>query len=150
MSIGSNDFSKNALGTLQFRQDQSPVSQEFAIQKQKEAKQVNAIADIQSNDRSKAQEDSTASQLRTNIEETRAIDEKQLESTNDKMNQLNVQLSFEVSEKNGQSIVRVVDQESGDVVRQMPSEEFLKMSERIDDIVNQLKDMKGSLIKSEV
>jgi len=69
---------------------------------------------------------------------------------NQKMSQLNVHLTFEMTEDRAQNIVKVLDQTTGDVVRQIPTEEFLKMSDRIDAIMSQLSDIKGTLVNSEV
>lgn len=46
----------------------------------------------------------------------------------------NRQLDFSIDEKSQRSVVRVTDSESGDVIRQIPSEEVLALSERIKDL----------------
>ncbi|MDC6679087.1 flagellar protein FlaG, partial [Leclercia adecarboxylata] len=43
-------------------------------------------------------------------------------------------LSFSVDDSTGDVIVQVVDGESGKVVRQIPSEEILRLAERIDEM----------------
>ncbi|WP_181297410.1 flagellar protein FlaG [Pseudomonas sp. Q2-TVG4-2] len=43
-------------------------------------------------------------------------------------------LSFSVDDSTGDVVVKVIDGESGKVVRQIPSEEILRLSERLDDI----------------
>lgn len=43
-------------------------------------------------------------------------------------------LSFSVDDSSGEVVVRVVDGESGKVVRQIPSEELLRLAERLDEM----------------
>lgn len=43
-------------------------------------------------------------------------------------------LSFSVDDSTGDVVVKVIDGESGKVVRQIPSEEILRLTERLDEI----------------
>ncbi|CDG52453.1 flagellar protein FlaG [Halomonas profundus] len=43
-------------------------------------------------------------------------------------------LEFELSEETSRVITRVVDRESGDVIRQIPAEEVLKIAERLEEM----------------
>lgn len=43
-------------------------------------------------------------------------------------------LNFSIDDTTGEVVVKVIDAESGKVVRQMPSEEVLKLAARLDDI----------------
>lgn len=43
-------------------------------------------------------------------------------------------LEFELSEETTRVITRVVDQESGEVIRQIPAEEVLKIAERLEEM----------------
>jgi flagellar protein FlaG len=43
-------------------------------------------------------------------------------------------LNFSVDDSTGDVVVKVVDRESGKVVRQFPSEEVLKLAEQLEDI----------------
>lgn len=43
-------------------------------------------------------------------------------------------LSFSVDDSTGQVVVRVVDGDSGNVVRQIPSEDILRLAERLDEM----------------
>lgn len=42
-------------------------------------------------------------------------------------------LSFSIDESSGVSVLRVIDSESGDVIRQMPSESWLKLARELAD-----------------
>ncbi|MDU0355727.1 flagellar protein FlaG [Paraglaciecola aquimarina] len=46
----------------------------------------------------------------------------------------NRQLAFSVDENSQKQVVKVTDSESGEVIRQIPSEEFLTLSERLKDL----------------
>ncbi|WP_120993200.1 flagellar protein FlaG [Stutzerimonas urumqiensis] len=43
-------------------------------------------------------------------------------------------LDFSVDDSSGQVVVKVIDGDSGDVIRQIPSEEILRLSERLEDM----------------
>ncbi|WP_417273727.1 flagellar protein FlaG [Celeribacter halophilus] len=147
MSI-SSDFSRNSLSALQTGQQTQVTEQEFVEVKQKESQVIKQSADIgDTSEESKGGND-LAEPRDPTVED--AVDETKMEEVNVKMRQLSVGLSFEMSEDGSENIVKVVDQETGDLVRQIPSEEFLEMSKRLDSIFGELTDLKGNLINSEV
>ena len=43
-------------------------------------------------------------------------------------------LDFRVDDSSGRVVVKVTDRESGDVIRQMPTEEALKLAESLDEV----------------
>lgn len=43
-------------------------------------------------------------------------------------------LDFSVDDSTGQVVVKVIDGDSGKLIRQIPSEELLRLSERLDDM----------------
>lgn len=43
-------------------------------------------------------------------------------------------LDFRVDDSSGRVVVQVTDRESGDVIRQMPTEEALKLAESLDEV----------------
>ena len=141
MSINSSDFSKQSLGGVTVRQDQR-ADEHFKALRQASAKAIQNSADS----------NKTGNNNSNNQEASRSpkIEPESIDVANKKMSQLNVQLRFEMTEDRSKNIVKVMDQTTGDVVRQMPTEEFLKMSERIDAIMSQLSDIKGTLVNSEV
>tara|TARA_Y100000310_G_C20445944_1_gene698419 strand:- start:367 stop:810 length:444 start_codon:yes stop_codon:yes gene_type:complete len=147
MSI-SSDFSRNSLSPLQTGQQTQVSEQEFVDAKQKESQVIKQSADISNtSEDSKSGNDLASSNGSSNQE---VVDEVKMEEVNIKMRQLSVGLSFEMTEDGSDNIVKVVDQETGDLVRQIPSEEFLEMSKRLDSIFGELTDLKGNLINSEV
>lgn len=147
MSI-SSDFSRSSLSALQTGQQTQVTEQEFVEARQKESQVVKQSADISNTpDESKSGSD-LASSDKSKSEQL--VDEVKVDEVNVKMRQLSVGLSFEMTEDGSDNIVKVVDQDTGDLVRQIPSEEFLEMSKRLDSIFGELTDLKGNLINSEV
>ncbi|MDT3278728.1 flagellar protein FlaG [Shewanella scandinavica] len=51
-------------------------------------------------------------------------------------------LAFKVDENSGQAVVTVLDRDTGDVIRQMPSEEALALAEKLSEVT-------GLLMKTE-
>lgn len=47
-------------------------------------------------------------------------------------------LEFELSEATSRIITRVIDRESGEVIREIPAEEVLKISERLEEMQGQI------------
>jgi len=64
---------------------------------------------------------------------------------NDHMQQIQRDLLFSVDDSSGHTVVRVVDSTTEEVVRQIPSEEALRISRNIKD---QLDDVTGLLVKT--
>ncbi|MCF7993659.1 MAG: flagellar protein FlaG [Chromatiaceae bacterium] len=73
---------------------------------------------------------STLAQAESNQAPGRSDLEEPLQRVNEVMNNYGVQ--FEMSEPPGERLItRIVDSESGDVIRQIPPEEVLRMAEKI-------------------
>lgn len=61
----------------------------------------------------------------------------------------NRQLSFSVDEKSDRQIVKVTDSESGEVIRQIPSEDVLALSERIKELQSDVGSAVGVLFNKQ-
>ncbi len=83
-------------------------------------------------------------QVESNQAPGRSELEEPLQRVNEVMNQYGVQ--FELSDPGERLIVRIVDQESGDLIRQVPPEEVLRLIQHIDE----MKTVPGGLITLEV
>jgi flagellar protein FlaG len=59
------------------------------------------------------------------------------------LNNLNIQLSFSIREKTGDMVVRVLDRESGDVIRQLPPEDLLDLRDKLSELRGALFDKKA-------
>lgn len=55
----------------------------------------------------------------------------------------NYGVEFELADVGNRTITRVVDQQSGDVIRQIPSEELLRIAERLDEMRGRLIDLQA-------
>ncbi|RDL44203.1 flagellar biosynthesis protein FlaG [Marinomonas piezotolerans] len=145
MSIPS-DLSKVSFGNFPSNQSAQILDQEFTVSLQKEAKVVNETADTNTSSDAKNFGNGFASS-----ESNKAfVDTQDVEEINVKMRQLSVGLSFEKTEDGENNVVKVIDQETGDLVRQIPTEEFLEISKRLDGIFGELNDLKGNLVNSQV
>lgn len=60
----------------------------------------------------------------------------------DMMSMMRKGLAFKVDETSGQAVVTVLDRDTGDVIRQMPSEEALVLAEKLSEVT-------GLLMKTE-
>ncbi|MFP8843669.1 flagellar protein FlaG [Shewanella baltica] len=60
----------------------------------------------------------------------------------DMMSMMRKGLAFKVDENSGQAVVTVLDRDTGDVIRQMPSEEALNLAEKLSEVT-------GLLMKTE-
>lgn len=147
MSI-SSDVSKQSLTQLHTGTDVQSNAREFQEVQKKEAQVIKKSVDITPDKDAKNTFENELSNATS--EEILSFEESQTDEVNLKMRQLNVSLSFELSEEGGDNVVKVIDRETGDLVRQIPTEEFLKISKRIDDIFEEVSDLKGSLVNSEV
>ncbi|WP_299074849.1 flagellar protein FlaG [uncultured Paraglaciecola sp.] len=62
----------------------------------------------------------------------------------------NRQLNFSVDEGSNKQVVRVTDASSGEVIRQIPSEEVLKLSERLKELQTDVGNAVGLLFNKQV
>lgn len=104
----------------------SPTTPELALQKTTETK------DSTGTSAPSVQDATTPEQLQSVTE--------QLSHTMDLMRK---GLEFRVDDKSGKSVVSVLDMDSGDVIRQIPSEEALKLAEKLSEVAD------GLLMKTE-
>ncbi|EAQ66408.1 Flagellar protein FlaG protein [Marinomonas sp. MED121] len=144
MAIGSSDLFKNSIDLGVGQQLQHARTESFAQEKTRETKTVtplNESQNVQADARNKQRE------VRDKREK---VDFQQLMDSTKSMAQLNIKLSFDVSGASKDNVVKVLDQETGELVRQIPTEEFVEMSERIQALLSELGDIKGALVNREV
>ncbi len=71
-------------------------------------------------------------------EQNEVPNEEQLAETvshvNEYVQNMQRNLEFDVDEESNRTIIRVTDAESGELIRQIPSEEFLKLAEKMEDM----------------
>jgi len=140
MSINSSDFSKQ--GVTYSLHSEPRSKDELIALREANAKAIQNTADSNKT----SQDTSNSKTFSTSVK----VEESDIESINEKMSQLNVQLNFEMTEDRDRNIIKVLDQATGDVVRQIPTEDFLRMSERIEAIMSELQEVEGDLSNAEV
>jgi flagellar protein FlaG len=59
---------------------------------------------------------------------------------NNVMQQMQRGISFQVDEKSGRSVIQVIDRDSGDVIKQMPSQDLLKLIDHMQEMQSLLFD----------
>ncbi|MGQ9485453.1 MAG: flagellar protein FlaG [Desulfosoma sp.] len=52
--------------------------------------------------------------------------------------QHSIRLSFEIHDKTGDLVVRVLDKDTGEIIRQIPPEEMLKLREKLEELTGVL------------
>lgn len=62
------------------------------------------------------------------------INEKRIKERTEALNRQYIGLNFSIDKETESTVVKVTDMNTKKLVRQIPSEEFLKMSERLDDL----------------
>ncbi len=86
----------------------------------------------------------------TALEESSKVDESELKlamnQIDDLMKNMQRELSFSVDKESGKTVVKVMDAQTREVIRQMPSEEALKLAQRI----KEGHDFEGMLLNSKV
>ncbi|WP_404401955.1 flagellar protein FlaG [Idiomarina seosinensis] len=74
----------------------------------------------------------------------------QIEQLNQSQTIRNTSLQFVMQENNEPPVVQVVDQDSGDVIRQIPSEVAVKIAKAIDELVDTEDSRSGFLFDSNI
>jgi flagellar protein FlaG len=76
---------------------------------------------------------------------------KQVANSSKQLSSLQIRkLEFLASEESGKVVVKVIDKESDDVIRQIPSEEFIRVAQKISDLSQELDSAQGLLFESKV
>lgn len=87
-------------------------------------------------------------------QEQKQIDAKEIESAVDNMNELlqvkSRQLQFQIDDDTNRTVVSVLDQESGETIRQIPSEDVLRLIARMRESGSTLDGAVGVLIDSQI
>jgi uncharacterized FlaG/YvyC family protein len=65
-----------------------------------------------------------------------------LQASLELLRQKNTQLNFSVHEETDRVMVKITDQETGDVIREIPSKEFLDLAAKLQEMVGLMFDMK--------
>jgi flagellar protein FlaG len=82
------------------------------------------------------------------------VSAEQIENAVTKLNEFvqtnSTQLNFSVDEGSNKQVVKVTDSKSGDIIRQIPSEEILRLSERLQELQMEVGTAVGFLFNKQV
>ncbi len=121
---------QNSAGSTEVLRDKNNIG----VVKTTSAESVDERQKLQSQDKEKS---STASPL---------IGQEQLDMTVQELSTIvegfNRELNFSVDDKSGKTIIKVIDSETDEVIRQIPSEEVVEMAQMIDQHAGLLMDAK--------
>ena len=134
----------------------SQVGQDFAVPKvdiasdnaraNRPTEDALAIAQQQTKDFSVSAEIEKRESVNVSPEQIEAAVSKLSEFVNTNSRQLN----FSIDEGSNKQVVKVTDAESGKIIRQIPSEEVLKLSERLQDMQTEVGTALGLLFNKQV
>jgi flagellar protein FlaG len=136
MDINVSQVGQNTAANIDLTRSSNPSVEglrAFNEETTNEAKDIALIAD-------KAIEEQNEVEL-----SSKAIDNAILD-VNEFVQSKNRQLSFSVDEDSGKQIVKVTDSESGDVIRQIPTEEVLNFSKRIKELQTDVSSAVGMFV----
>ncbi len=103
--------------------------------------QANQLASTQVVDKLKKAEEADAKSEKEEEVEKQAL-ESVVEELSDVMKLMNKDLAFSVDEDSGTAVVKVMDIDSGELIRQIPSDEALELAQKLQDV-------KGLLMRTE-
>lgn len=93
----------------------------------------------------------TAEQENVNsLEDSSVVLQKAVEDINAMVESKNRQLRFSVDDSSGKPVITVLDSESEDVIREIPSEEVRRLAARIQDLQSEIGMATGLLVDSRV
>tara|TARA_R110002167_G_scaffold65637_4_gene185749 strand:- start:3837 stop:4256 length:420 start_codon:yes stop_codon:yes gene_type:complete len=134
----------------------SQVGQNFALQKVDVAPESIRGNRTTENISEAAQQQAKDLSVSAEIEEQESIDvsAEQIENAVSQLSEFvknnSRQLNFSVDEGSNKQVVKVTDSESGKIIRQIPTEEVLKLSERLQDLQAEVGTAVGLLFNKQV
>ncbi|GAC20844.1 flagellar protein FlaG [Paraglaciecola arctica] len=134
----------------------SQVGQNFALQKVDVAPESIRGNRTTENISEAGQQQAKDLSVSAEIEEQESIDvsAEQIENAVSQLSEFvknnSRQLNFSVDEGSNKQVVKVTDSESGKIIRQIPTEEVLKLSERLQDLQTEVGTAVGLLFNKQV
>ncbi|GEM_PF-205549 len=129
--------------------DYQPESDNKVLLAQRQANIVDLSNPEQNNLQNQTKVEAQAADTLVNEAEREQM-ETALAQVSDFVQVQNRQLNFSFDDKSNRSIIKVTDADSGDIIRQIPSEEVLKLAERIKELQNDAGEAIGVLINRQV
>lgn len=116
----------------------------------KAEQQVVSLEKSQSEQQAKEDQEKQNSADNSDTRSSKSLNiESAVSEISDFLQSTNRQLSFSVDEKSDRQIVKVTDSESGEIIRQIPSEDVLALSERIKELQSDVGSAVGVLFNKQ-
>jgi flagellar protein FlaG len=134
----------------------SQVGQNFAVPRTDNASDTKSISRAVEDTQATAQQVTKDLSVSVDIGEQESVDvsAEQIETAVSQLSEFvqssNRQLNFSVDQGSNKQVVKVTDAASGEVIRQIPSEEVLKLSERLQDLQTEVGTAVGLLFNKQV
>lgn len=134
----------------------SQVGQNFAVPRTDNGSDTARISRAVEDTQATVQQPTKGLSVSAEIEEQESVDvsAEQIETAVSQLSEFvqtsNRQLNFSVDQGSNKQVVKVTDAASGEVIRQIPSEEVLKLSERLQDLQTEVGTAVGLLFNKQV
>ena len=112
---------------------------DYNIQPNQSKNEINSIEDSQKSQKDKQSEDIQKAKKETTKEELQRL----TEQLNKEMQPLNPDIKFSFNDKIEELVVNVVDKKTDRIIRKIPSDEALRIMEKMRELVGALFDDKG-------
>lgn len=144
-----------SVDSLKIGNDISAKSQAVTEDVQNEKSRSQDNAKVLSLDADKQSQATTESKVGVKAEAQEGESLKQgLQQVADSTSQLSPlqmrKLEFSTTQESGRTVVKVIDKENNDVIRQIPSEEFIRVAQKISDLSQEMDAAQGLLFDSKV
>lgn len=154
VSVMSSELSVKSISTVQHTTQDANTKRSRVVHNDSKVAPLNTVASVESiNGKSLPKTGSdvpaAVSDVDTDKTQNSLSSEEVLEAVqnlNDFVQKTRRELNFSVDEQTGRTVVKVIDHETKDVIRQIPAEEVLEVARR----VSEQNESKGNLFKVEV
>jgi len=149
--LGQTQANNNGQSSSATQELTKPVNagERVSLQSQAPTKVIGEAADNQTN-QVNGQSAQAANDPASNKDQLLQSVQKLTESSNQLSQMQDRKLEFTTTQESGRTVVKVIDRENDDVIRQIPSEEFIRVAEKISDLSDQISDAQGLLFESKV
>lgn len=120
-----------------------PITLEQWVRSTGELRKDELIKPVEESKEGEATKDSVSNRLETgtetkllklSLEETRKL----AEQIQKYLSEINISLSFDVDDKTHDIVVKIINRETGKLIRQIPPEELLKLRQKLEELVGVL------------
>ncbi|MCX7822284.1 MAG: flagellar protein FlaG [Syntrophobacterales bacterium] len=120
-----------------------PITLEQWIKPSGELRREELIKPVEESEEGRSARDATSNKvgpgvqaglLKMSLEETRKL----AEEIQKYLSEINISLSFDVDDKTNDIVVKIINRETGKMIRQIPPEELLKLRQKLEELVGVL------------